>query len=87
MEVSTREKELELISEYEHFDYDIRHTKKLKIFLKNLKVKLNVLFIVQHNLSHDWAKDNPLLDFEINAKSTLDLLIMFKRFCPEALFY
>ena len=81
-----RKEELKLISEYEHFDYDIRHTPKIENIFKKFKSKIKCIIHCAAQPSHDWAKDNPLLDFEINAKSTLDLLIMFKRFCPEASF-
>lgn len=36
--------------------------------------------------SHDWAKNNPLLDFDINAGGTLILLEATRRFCPDAVF-
>jgi len=36
--------------------------------------------------SHDWSATNPLLDFGINAYSTLMLLEMTRKHCPEAVF-
>ena len=36
--------------------------------------------------SHDWAATNPLLDFGINAYSTLMLLEFTKKHCPESVF-
>jgi len=36
--------------------------------------------------SHDKAKDIPLLDFEVNAVGTVNLLDATRRHCPEAVF-
>ena len=36
--------------------------------------------------SHDWAKNKPLIDFDINAKGTLNLLELTKKYCPNAPF-
>lgn len=34
--------------------------------------------------SHDWAKNDPLTDFDINARSTLILLELAREYCPNA---
>lgn len=36
--------------------------------------------------SHDWSKEHVLLDFDINARGTLILLEMTRKYCPEATF-
>lgn len=36
--------------------------------------------------SHDKAKDIPLVDFEVNAVGTINLLEATRRYCPEAVF-
>lgn len=36
--------------------------------------------------SHDWAKDDVLTDFDINARGTLILLEATRTYCPEAIF-
>lgn len=36
--------------------------------------------------SHDWAKKEPLTDFDINARGTLILLEATRKYCPEAVF-
>lgn len=36
--------------------------------------------------SHDWAKNDPLMDFDINARATLILLEATRKYCPEAVF-
>ena len=36
--------------------------------------------------SHDWAAQDPVTDFTINANGTLNLLEMTRRYCPQAVF-
>lgn len=36
--------------------------------------------------SHDWAASNPIVDFEINARGTLNLLEATRKHCPKAAF-
>ncbi len=36
--------------------------------------------------SHDWAKNDPLKDFDINARGTLILLEATRKHCPDAVF-
>ncbi len=36
--------------------------------------------------SHDWAKKDPLMDFDINARGTLILLEATRKYCPDAVF-
>ena len=52
----------------------------------NLLKGIDVIIHCAAQPSHDWAKNDPILDFEINATATVNLLITFKKFCPEASF-
>jgi len=36
--------------------------------------------------SHDWAKNEPLTDFDVNARGTLILLEATRKYCPNAVF-
>jgi CDP-paratose 2-epimerase len=36
--------------------------------------------------SHDWAAKDPITDFEINARGTLNLLEATRKYCPQAAF-
>lgn len=71
---------------YKHFFLDIRDEKKITgIFNKyNTNVKLIVHCAAQP--SHDWAKKNPKLDYEINCTATINLLELFRKFCPKSVF-
>ena len=71
---------------YCHFDSDISNYNQIKkIFLKyNKKIKLIIHCAAQP--SHDWAYKNPLLDFKINSVGTINLLELFRKYCPKSKF-
>ena len=74
------------IKNYKHLNVDIRNFSSLqKIFFK-YKRKIKVVIHAAAQPSHDWAKNKPLIDFEINAKGTLNLLELTKKYCPNAPF-
>ena len=54
----------------------------LKSFLK-YKNKIKIIIHCAAQPSHDWAKNNAFIDFDINAKGTLNLLELTKLFAPE----
>lgn len=49
-------------------------------------VKPNAVIHAAAQPSHDWAKKEPLTDFDINARATLILLESTRQFCPDAPF-
>jgi len=76
----------ESYSNYEHYNVDIRDYSALeKIFQKYGK---DISFIVHTAAqpSHDWAANEPLTDFTINANGTLNLLELTRLNSPEAVF-
>ncbi|MBL8012811.1 MAG: NAD-dependent epimerase/dehydratase family protein [Candidatus Omnitrophica bacterium] len=76
----------ERISGYEHHALDIRQLTGLeKVFEKYAKdIKLIIHSAAQP--SHDWATDYPLVDFNVNATATLQLLELTRKYCPRAIF-
>ena len=84
--VLSRKKELELLKGYEHYNTDIRNVKKIESIFKKYKSKIKSIIHCAAQPSHDWAKNDPILDFDINARSTLNLLTLFKNYCPESSF-
>tara|TARA_B100001057_G_scaffold339699_1_gene340510 strand:- start:3834 stop:4886 length:1053 start_codon:yes stop_codon:yes gene_type:complete len=74
------------IKSYKHYNIDIRNFESLKkIFLK-YKKNIKVIIHAAAQPSHDWAKNKPFIDFDINAKGTLNLLELTKLNCPAAPF-
>ena len=66
---------------YHHYGIDISKIEGL-IELE----KPDVIIHAAAQPSHDWSATNPLLDFGINAYSTLMLLEFTRKHCPEAVF-
>ena len=67
---------------FTNFSEDIRDTNAIEnIFKKHKDIQLVVHAAAQP--SHDWARDNKLVDFEINASSTLNLLEIIKNISTE----
>ncbi len=76
--------ELKKQKKYVHKNVDIRDANEIdKIFQEN---KFDVIIHTAAQPSHDKAKEIPGIDFEVNAKGTLNLLEATRKHCPEAVF-
>jgi len=71
---------------YKHINLDIRNNKGLIKIFKKYKKNIQLIIHSAAQPSHDYAKDFPLLDFDINARSTLNLLELTKKYCFESPF-
>ena len=69
---------------FKHAAIDIRDRATLEELFKLQRFELIVHCAAQP--SHDKARDIPLLDFEVNALGTINLLEMTRQHCPEAVF-
>ncbi len=69
-----------------NFNTDIRNFSNLEKIFK--KFKKNILLIIHcaAQPSHDYGKNFPILDFNVNATGTLNLLELTKKYCPNAPF-
>ena len=74
------------IKEYNHFSVDIRNFKNLEKIFRKYKKKINVIIHAAAQPSHDWAKNKPFIDFDINARGTLNLLELTNKYCPSVPF-
>jgi CDP-paratose 2-epimerase len=69
---------------FQSFDADIRDRKVLEaIFREN---RFDAIVHCAAQPSHDKSRDLPLLDFEVNAVGTVNLLETARQFCPQAPF-
>jgi len=78
-----------LLKNYKNYicnNFNLKNLNLTKNLFKNYKSKIKIIIHSAAQPSHDWAIKNPLLDFDINARSTLNLLECFKNYCPEAKF-
>ncbi|HTQ95213.1 MAG TPA: NAD-dependent epimerase/dehydratase family protein [Candidatus Acidoferrum sp.] len=69
---------------FTHHNVDIRDRSALETLFKTHRFDLIVHCAAQP--SHDKARDIPILDFEVNALGTVNLLEATRQHCPEAVF-
>lgn len=69
---------------FTHYDVDIRDRDKLNELFRNRPFDLVIHCAAQP--SHDKASSIPLVDFEVNALGTINLLEATRQFCPNATF-
>ena len=74
------------IKAYHHLNIDIRNFKSLKKIFSTHKIKIKVIIHAAAQPSHDWAKNKPFVDFDINARGTLNLLELTRMYCPNSPF-
>ena len=74
------------LKNYIHFNVDIRNYLALKKIFFEYKKNIKVIIHAAAQPSHDWAKNKPFIDFDINARGTLNLLELTKQYCPKAPF-
>ena len=66
------------------YDLDIRDEVAMNMLFE--ENKFDAILHTAAQPSHDWAKKEPLTDFDINARGTLILLEATRKYCPEATF-
>ncbi len=70
--------------QYSHYSIDIRDYQTLEqIFKKN---KFDLIIHTAAQPSHDWAANEPLTDFSVNANGTSNMLELTRLYSPEAVF-
>ncbi len=88
-ESSTSQIKINLIKKnknFKNFNLDIRnYNGLLKLFRKYSK-NISVVIHCAAQPSHDYGKNFPRIDFDVNASGTLNLLELTKKFCPDAPF-
>ena len=88
-EASTKwanEQLLEQVPNYEHYPVDIRYCDALEKVFDRYKGEIELVVHTAAQPSHDWAAQEPLTDFGVNATGTLNLLELSRLHCPEAPF-
>ena len=79
-----RDRLLKITKNFTHHDLDIRDRTRLDMLFRSIRFDLIVHCAAQP--SHDKARDIPILDFEVNALGTLNLLEATRLHCPNAVF-
>ena len=71
---------------YKHFNADIRNYKSLEKIFKIYKKSISLIIHCAAQPSHDYGKNFPKIDFDVNASGTLNLLELTRKFCPKSPF-
>ena len=71
---------------FKHYSTDIRNYLALEKIFKKYKKKISLIIHCAAQPSHDYGKNFPIIDFDVNAKGTLNLLELTKRYCYDAKF-
>jgi len=71
---------------FKHYNIDIRDLNSLKKLFKKYKKNISLIIHCAAQPSHDYGKNFPILDFNVNATGTLNLLELTKKFCHNAPF-
>ena len=74
------------IKDYNHYNIDIRNYNSLKKIFSKYKNQIKLIIHCAAQPSHDWAKNKAFIDFDVNAKGTLNLLELTKKYCSSSPF-
>ena len=71
---------------YKHHSIDIRNYTDLELVFKEFGNDIKMVLHTAAQPSHDWAANEPLTDFTINANGTMNLLELTRLYCIKATF-
>ncbi|MCH8320660.1 MAG: GDP-mannose 4,6-dehydratase, partial [Acidobacteria bacterium] len=74
----------EITENFSHQDLDIRDRERIFKLFKKYSFDLIIHCAAQP--SHDKAAEIPVIDFEVNALGTMNLLEATRQYCPKAVF-
>ncbi|MGH7435283.1 MAG: NAD-dependent epimerase/dehydratase family protein, partial [Polyangiaceae bacterium] len=76
----------ERFPEYIHASIDIRDAAAMDRLFADHGADIGLVVHAAAQPSHDWAASAPIVDFEVNALATLQLLERVRARCPSAVF-
>ena len=71
---------------FKNLSIDIRNYESLKKIFKKYSKKISLIIHCAAQPSHDYGKNYPIIDFNVNATGTLNLLELTKKYCPTSPF-
>ena len=71
---------------FKNYNIDIRNSNNLEKIFRKYSKQISVIIHCAAQPSHDYGKNYPFLDFNVNATGTLNLLEITKRYSPNAPF-
>jgi len=77
---------IDIIPNFEHHASDIRNMDELDQVFSKYGEDIKLIVHTAAQPSHDWAANDPIMDFTVNANGTLNLLEATRKHCPKAVF-
>jgi CDP-paratose 2-epimerase len=77
---------LKNFKKFTYYNTNIESYDSLKKIFKRYKKEIKIIIHSAAQPSHDWAYQNPIKDFKVNALGTLNILELYKIYCPNASF-
>ena len=71
---------------FRNFNLDIRNFNQLEKIFKRYSKNIMIIIHCAAQPSHDYGKNYPRIDFDVNASGTLNLLELTKKYCPNSVF-
>ena len=71
---------------YLHYNTDIRNYDEIEKIFKEYSSDIKMIVHAAAQPSHDWAANEPITDFTVNAIGTLNMLELTRQYCPTAVF-
>ena len=71
---------------FKNYNVDIRSYEKLNKIFQKYKKNIKLIIHCAAQPSHDYGKNFPIIDFNVNATGTLNLLELTKKYCPNSPF-
>jgi CDP-paratose 2-epimerase len=71
---------------YAHYETDIRDYDSISSIFQYYGADIALVIHTAAQPSHDWAANNPIMDFTVNANGTSHILEATRNFAPEAVF-
>ena len=71
---------------FKSFNIDIRNYDKLSKIFQKYQKQITLIIHCAAQPSHDYGKNYPIIDFNVNATGTLNLLELTKKYCYDAKF-
>ncbi len=74
------------VPNYRHHHLDIRDRESMETLFRKYSSDIKLVIHAAAQPSHDWAANDPHLDFSVNANGTLNMLECTRQFAPGAVF-
>ena len=71
---------------FKNLNIDIRNYENIQKIFKKYSKNISLIIHCAAQPSHDYGKNYPIIDFNVNATGTLNLLELTKKYCPDSPF-